>query len=139
MTARKSGISAPNPPRRLHDHSELCPLLFLGEEVAFLRRGEAALRAEAELVHRDVTPGLVDAAADVVGLLQHAALRGDETQHDPLRPRLDEAQRLEAAGAPGVVFQEEAVDPDAPEQGLSHRLLAAFRDPGGAEIAAADM
>jgi high-affinity iron transporter len=37
--------SVPHLVRRLDDEAELRPLFFLGEDVAFLGRGEAALRA----------------------------------------------------------------------------------------------
>src|SRR3954463_15905853 len=40
----------PNFLRHLHDLGELCPLLVLGEHVALLGRGEAALWRQAELV-----------------------------------------------------------------------------------------
>ena len=52
---------------------------------------------------------LVDAALDVVLLLQRAALGGDEAEHHDLVALGQEAQRLEAAGALGVVFEEIAV------------------------------
>ena len=49
------------------------------------------------------------------------------------------ARRLEAAGTLGVVLQEIAVVVDAREQALGDRLIAALGDPGGAEVAAADV
>ncbi len=53
-----------------------------------------------------------------------AALGGDEAEHDGLALR-HEAQRLEAAGALGVVLHEIAVDLDGVEQDLGDRLVAA--------------
>ena len=56
-----------------------------------------------------------------------------------LLPARHEAQRLEPAGAIGVVFHEIRIGVDLVEQHLGHRLVAARSDPGGAEIAAAEM
>src|SRR5262245_6024467 len=82
------------------DHfTHLGPLLRLGEHVAFLGRGEAALRAERELLERRELCRLVDAALDQVLGLQRAALGGDDADHDDLVALGQEAQRLEASGA----------------------------------------
>ena len=48
-----------------------------------------------------------------------AGLGGDEAEHDLLALR-HQAQRLEAAGALGVVFHEIAVHVDPVEQHLGH-------------------
>ena len=53
--------SAPDAGGGVDDVGELGPLLILGEGVALDGAGEAALRAEAELVERRVLGGLVDA------------------------------------------------------------------------------
>jgi hypothetical protein len=37
-------LLTPNLARDVADHSKLCPLLVLSEDIAFLSRGEAALR-----------------------------------------------------------------------------------------------
>src|SRR6185312_8929231 len=65
MTSRGS-LLAPNLLRQFDDHAQLRPLLFLGERVALLSRGKAALRRQAELVECDELGRLVDAALDVV-------------------------------------------------------------------------
>jgi len=52
-------------------------LLVLGQRVALLRRGEAALRGQAKLVERREAGGLLDAAPDVAGPLQRAGLIPD--------------------------------------------------------------
>ena len=119
--------------------AKLRPLLLLGKDVALLGRGKAALRREAELLQRSELGRLVDAALDVVLLLQRAALGGDEAEHHDLVALRQEAQRLEAAGAVGVVFEEIAVVVHLAQQRLRHRLVAALGNPGRAEIAAADM
>jgi hypothetical protein len=66
----------------LHDHSKLRPLLVLGQHVAFLGRGKAALRRQAELIEGDVFGRLVDAALDVVLVLELAELRRNQPEHD---------------------------------------------------------
>src|SRR5262249_31412867 len=91
------------------DRPELRPLLVFREGVSLPGRGAAALGAERQLVERDVFGRLVDAALYVGFLLQRAGLRGDEAQHHGLVALGDEAQRLEPAGAVGVVFEEIAV------------------------------
>src|SRR5205807_2289116 len=102
-------------------------------------RRKAALRAQAKLVERDVPGRLVDPPLDVVFFLKRTGLRGHEAEHHVLVALRDEAQRLEPAGALGVVFEEIAVISDAAEQDFGDRLVAAFRYPGRAEIAAAHM
>src|SRR5215470_1992647 len=131
--------SSPHLVGDLDDHAKLRPLLLLGEDIAFLGRGKAALGREAQLLDIDVFGRFVDAALDRVLLLQCAALRGDEAEHHLLLPLGHEPQRPEAAGAVGVVFEEIAVDIDLAEQTLGDELIAALGDEGGAEIAAAGM
>ena len=133
-----SGPYAPHLVGDLHDHAELRPLLLLGQHVALLARGKAALRRQAKLIERHEFRRLVDAALDLVLGFQRAGLRGDEAEHHLLALR-HEAQRLEAAGAVAVVLHEIAVHVDGVEQHLGHRLVAARGDEGRAEIAAAQM
>src|SRR5687767_13653036 len=66
------------------DPLELRPLLLLGENVALLRRGEAALRRETELIHIGELRSRVDAALQVVLALERAALRRDEAERNAL-------------------------------------------------------
>src|SRR5437660_1537688 len=71
-SARKGGLvrsiddSPPYLVGHLNDHPELRPLLLLGQDVAFLGRGEAALRREAELIEAREFGRFVDASLDVV-------------------------------------------------------------------------
>src|SRR5689334_15384426 len=138
-SGRQRSMSFPNLVGQFHDHAQLRPLLLFRQHVAFLGGSEAALWRQAKLIEGDVARRLVDAALDLVLLLQRAALRGDEAEHQLLLALGKESQRLEAAGAIGVVFKEIAVDLDRVEQPLGHRLVATLRDPGGTEIAAARM
>src|SRR5262249_60315888 len=94
--------SSPHLIRHLHDPPQLRPLLVLGQDIALLARGEAALRGEAELVEVDEFRGLLDAALERVLLLERAAFGGCEAEHHPLA-LWHEAQRLEPArGVAGV-------------------------------------
>src|SRR5215471_21579543 len=103
--------------RDFDGEAELGPLLLLGEDVALFRRGEAALRGERELLERRELRGFLEAALDVVLLLELAELRGDDADHDDLVALGQEAQRLEAPGAIAVVFEEVAVVIGAGEHG----------------------
>src|SRR3984893_1905448 len=113
--------SSPHLFRHLHDPPQLRPLLVLGQDIAFLARGEAALRGEAERLASDEFRRLVDAALDRVLGFERAAFGGDEAEHHHLALG-HEAQRFEAAGAVAVVFHEVGIDIDLVEQNLRHRL-----------------
>ena len=63
----------------------------------------------------------------------------DQAEHELLVALGEIAQRLEAAGAVAVVFQEIAVEIGVREQMLGDVVVAARGDEGGAEIAAAGM
>lgn len=56
----------------LFDEAQFVPLLLLRQEVSLLGRGEAALRAEAELIERDVLRRLVDACDNILLLFERA-------------------------------------------------------------------
>src|SRR4051794_19361303 len=63
---RTDRVLAPDLFGDLDDHPQLRPLLLLGQDIAFLGRGEAALRRQRELVERDVFGRLVDPPLDRV-------------------------------------------------------------------------
>src|SRR6266705_912024 len=128
--------SAPDVLGGLDDAAELGDLLVVGEQVPLDRGGEPALRREAELLQRHEFARLLDAPLQLVLGLELAALGGDQAEHDQLALG-DEAQRLEAAGAGVVVFEEEPVDRQLVEQRLGDEVVAALRRPGGPEVAAA--
>src|SRR5436190_18114399 len=98
---------APHLVGHLDDPPQLGPLLILGEQIALLGGGKAALAGDAELLERGVFHRLLDAALEIVLALELAALGGDDTEHDELALG-QHAQRLEAAGAGIVVFHEVA-------------------------------
>src|SRR5262249_24548371 len=97
------GRSPPHLLGNLHDHLQLCPLFFLGEDVAFLGRGETALRRQAQLIQRDIFRRFVDAPLDVVFALERAGLRRDQPEHELLFAFGKEPQRFEPAGAVAVI------------------------------------
>src|SRR6202030_1732124 len=132
-------LSSPNLPGDLYRQAQLRPLFVVGEYVALLGRGEAALRGQCELIERDVFGRLLDAALDLGVVLQRPDLGGDEAEHHDLVALGQEPQRLEAAGALAVVFEEIAVVVAVCQQVLRHWLVASGRYPGRAEIAAAHM
>src|SRR4051794_36689122 len=82
--ARRSDGSAPDVRRDVDDGTDLGPLLLVGEDVALLRGGEAALRAERELLERDEGARVVDAVLDRVRVLEGAVLGGQQAEHDRL-------------------------------------------------------
>src|SRR2546422_3390794 len=106
--------SFPYLPRRIHHDLQLAPLLFLRKQIAGDARSEAALRAERELVERNEARGVADAPDELVRGLDVAGFRSDQPDNhrDPSR---NKPQRLEAARARSVVFQEQAVKAQAVE------------------------
>src|SRR5690606_12419318 len=89
--------STPYRPRHVHDELQLVTLLLHGDLVAVHRAAESALRAERELLDRRVLRGLLDAALEIVGVLELAELGGHQSQHHGLVLR-QEAQGLEVPG-----------------------------------------
>ena len=65
-------------------------------------------------------------------------LGGDQAEHDILAAR-DQAQRLEASGALGIVFQEKGVRIERAEEFFGDGVVAAFGVPAAAAVAAANM
>src|SRR4029077_8860956 len=108
----------------LADHLELGPLLVLGQDIAFLGRGEAALRRQAKLFEIGELGGFLDAALDGVLGFQGAGLGGHQAEHRAAA-FLQTPQRLKTAGAVGVVFHEIAVHLDLVEQQFLLGLVAA--------------
>src|SRR5262249_43789660 len=96
MTRRNVELLPPHLAGDLDGEAQLGPLLFLREDVAFLGRGEAALRRQRELFERREFRRLVQPAPDVVLPLQLAEFRGDDADHDDLVALGQIAQRLEA-------------------------------------------
>src|SRR3954447_18608359 len=86
VSNRQVGL-APDLGGGLDDQAQLRDLLVVGERVALDRRGEAALRRQAELVERHERGRLLDPPHELVLRLELAALRRDEAEHDALALR----------------------------------------------------
>src|SRR5213078_3149418 len=129
---------APDFPRQLHAERQLRLLLIHRDLVALDGRGEAALRAQADLLERHVLGRLVETPPEVVLPLQGADLGGDEPQ-DHARTLGDEAERREVARARVVELEEEAVVRQLVEDDLRNPGVAALRAPARAEVAAAEV
>src|SRR4051812_1157732 len=69
-SARKGGavlcILTPDVLRHLDDAREFRPLLVLGQHIAFLGRGKAALARQTKLIERRVLRGFINAALEIV-------------------------------------------------------------------------
>src|SRR5579864_1599360 len=132
------GLCSPDFLCDLADHLELGPLLVLGEDIAFLGRGEAALRRQAKLLEIGEFGGFLDAALDGVFGFQRPSLGRHQAQHHAAA-FLQTPQRLKTAGAVGVVFHEIAVHLDLVEQHFLLGLVAAGAHVGRFVVAAAQM
>src|SRR3984957_7001492 len=122
----------------LPDHAQLGPFFVLGQYIAFLGRGEAALRRETKLVEFGELGCFRDAALERVFGFERAGLGRDQAEHRKAA-LLQALERLEPAGAFGVVFHEIAVHLDAVEQHFLHGVVAARAHEGRFIIAAAQM
>src|SRR3954470_11810960 len=78
------GLDSPYSVGDLDRQSELGPLLFLGQDVAFLGRCQAALRRHRELVERREFRRFFEPPLDVFRFLQLTELRSDDADHDHL-------------------------------------------------------
>lgn len=131
-------VSAPDFLGDFLDQRELCPLLRFGQLVADLAAGEAALRAEAQSVERQVLFRFVDAGDHGVLVLELRALRCHQTEHD-LLVATDSGQRRKAAAARIVEFKVIRAYVLAREQRLRNAVICVRAYIGAVEIAAADV
>src|SRR6204780_453261 len=93
------------------DHPQLRPLFLFGESIAFLGRGEAALRRQTELLEIGEFCSFLDAPLDgVLGFERAALCRHQAEHHEAILFQV--LERLEAAGPGGGVFHEKAAPPD---------------------------
>src|ERR1700730_8758515 len=132
------GLFSPHLLGDFADHPQLRPLFLFGESIPFLGRGEAALRREAELLEIGKFGGFLDAALDGVLGFQRADLCRHQAEHHEAI-FLQALERLETAGAVGVVFHEIAVHLDLVEQHFLLGLVAAGAHEGRFVVAAAQM
>src|SRR5262245_42307916 len=131
-----TSLLAPDLAGGLDAKPQLRALLFLGEVVAVVGAGEAALRADAEVLERHELRSLLDAPfQDVLGL-ELGKLGGNQAEHHLLALR-DVAQGLEAARALVVVLEEKTIYREGRKGGLCDVVVAPAREPGALEVAAA--
>src|ERR1700722_3220243 len=90
----------PDLARDFADQAQLRPFLILGEDIAFLGRGEAALRRQTKLLEIGEFGGLRDAALDRVLGFERAALGRHQPEHGEAA-FLQALERLQPAGAVG--------------------------------------
>ena len=120
------------------DEGNLGPLLVLGELVAALAGGKAALGREAEVLKRHVLGGLVDALNEELLILKTRLLAGHKAEHDFLA--LGNVRKwLEAAGSRGIKLQVEGIDVLVGKQVGRNGLVAALKGVGGVVVATADV
>src|SRR5213593_591534 len=130
--------AAPDVAGQLDTERQLRLLLLDRNFVAVDSRREAALRADAKLVERDVLGRRVEAALEVVLLLERAELRRDEPEHHPhVLGRVP--QRREVARARVVELEEEPVVGHLVEDGVGYARVAALGAPARAEVTAAQV
>src|SRR5216684_2746406 len=89
LSSLRRGVScvAPHALGHLDDARELPFLVGLRQRIAFDRAGEAALRAQRQLVERRKLRGLVDPPAQPVGAFQQGTLARHEPEHHDLALR----------------------------------------------------
>ena len=132
-------FTQPHTSSATHDHRAASPIARPRPAYCLPRSRRSRIAATGRAGRVDEFRRLVDAALELVlgfracrsSMVTRPSTTGLALRH--------EAQRLEAAGALGVVFHEIAVHVDRVEQHLGDRLVAARGDEGRAEIAAAQM
>src|SRR3984957_1534879 len=132
------GLFPPHLLGDLADHAQLRPLFLFGESIPFLGRGEAALRRQAKLLDIGELGGFLDAPLDRILGFQGAGLGRHQAEHHEAI-LFQALERLETAGAVGVVFHEIAVHLDLVEQDFLLGLVAAGAHEGRFVVAAAQM
>lgn len=120
--------------------TDLGPLLLNREVVALHGAAETALVRQAELVESlgAVRRSLLDAANDLLLVIQLRRLAAHDTQHDHLALG-QMPQRAEITGARIVVLEKVHIDIQLLEERLSNGLVAALREPLAAVVAAAQV
>src|SRR5262249_48929455 len=109
----RSSRPAPDLAGGLGHQGQLRRLLGLGQEVPLLSRGESTLRAQRQALERDESRRLPDPPLELARALERGALGGDKPQHH--RAIVGHvSERLEAAGARVVVFQQKAIEAAPP-------------------------
>ena len=99
----------PNALSNALDQRDLCPLFVLGQLVANLAAGKAALGRQVQVLERHILCGLLDTFDDNVLVLKLSRLGGHQAQHDLLAGS-NVLKRLKATGAWRIELKVERVD-----------------------------
>src|SRR3981189_826887 len=101
---------APHLARHVDDARQLFGRTFYAHDlVGFVRAREAALRADAEPLEPDIAGAIADARLQALHRFQLRHLGGHQAEHDRF-VRGNTFERLECAGSPRGVFEEEKGD-----------------------------
>src|SRR5262245_24311502 len=97
-------VQTPDFPRGLDDELQLLPLLVFRQQVALEGRGEAALRAEGEVLERHIAARFIDSTQKRVLRLELGHFAADQTENDTLVGG-NETERFEGSRTLGLVLQ----------------------------------
>src|SRR5882762_173823 len=134
----RPGRLAPNPVRSLHDQPELSFLICRGEGVSNHRAGKAALRAYRQMLQGHEAARFADTAFELVERLEVRTLGGDQPEHYPLVFR-HLLEGLERSRTCIVVFEQEPLRPDTPEDSPREPLVPATSKPAAAQVSPAQV
>src|SRR5262245_27584765 len=133
-----SSSLAPNVACKLDYEAKLFLLHIRRRRIASVDAGKAALRTDGEAVKIELTRRLLDALLQRIHALHLGRLGRDNAEHHGLVLR-NEAQRRERASARRVIFEKVELNVECVEQPLGYVVVAPFRVPLAAAIAAAEM
>src|SRR5262245_14657574 len=135
---QSSSTLPPHLPRGLDDDFEFSLLLIFADQVANHIGSKTALRADRQLVKRDVLGSLIEAALQRVDRLRSRDFRAHETEHNDL-PFGQKTQRLKGPGTRCVVLEEKPVMMEFVEKALCDRVIGALAMPHAALVAATEV
>src|SRR5262249_9622092 len=130
--------SAPHRIGQLDNARELAPLVMEAQGISTHARRKAALRADTEVIERNVAGRFIDAPAQQVKRLELGPLAADQSEDHGLVLRYM-AERRKAARALALIFEEERVDVGLAKQLFGDRVIAAFRHPVALVVALAEV
>src|SRR5262249_48198868 len=133
-----SSFFRPDPARGLNHQAELGPLFIFGQQIPFRGGGEAALRAESQVLQGNIAGCLLDPSRYLGAILQLGTLGADQAKDNHL-PFGNEAERFECPRTLVVIFQKKTIGFESPKEFFGDRVIPAFRVPMAAIVAAAEM
>jgi len=123
---------------RFDDQFQFSPLIIRRNQVTFRYGSESTLRAYCEVIERNVSSGLIDAALECVERFKLRLLRCNQAQHDGFAGR-HETQWLETAGSIGIVLEKKCIDVQRSEKTLGNGIVSAFGIPAALVVTATDV